>query len=461
MEKIKEDRKVKFLVTIPSPSVSPRPSLDQSDRIFSPLVKSGWAYYAFAASLLFMVGVGAYAYSTQLETGLGVTGMRNSVLWGIYISNFVFFIGISHAGTLISAVLRVSHAEWRRPITRMAESITVMALVVGAMFPIIDLGRPDRILNLITYGRIQSPILWDFLSIVTYLTGSIIYLYLPLIPDIAECRDRLSGASRLKRWLYSTLSVGWSNTDRQKRILQKCIGIMAVLIIPIAVSVHTVVSWIFGMTLRVGWHSTIYGPYFVVGAIFSGIATLIIAMGLFRRIYHLQDYITSKHFKYLGYLLFTLDIALIYFTISEYLTVGYGGQLTETEWLNALFIGQYSTYFWSMFALGFIVPAIIIAIPNTRTILWIMIAAVLADIGMWFERYLIVIPTLAAPQISGSWGVYIPTWVELAITGGAIAGFILLYTIFSRIFPIVSSWELSEETATTMVVSTTGDKSAT
>jgi Ni/Fe-hydrogenase subunit HybB-like protein len=439
-----EQNLAEFLPPTPSPSRLPGSDAGGSERIFGPLLHSSRGFYAFVGSLCFLVAMGAYAYYIQLQDGLGATGMRNQVQWGLYISNFVFFIGISHAGTLISAVLRVSNAEWRRPITRMAESITVMALMIGALFPLIDLGRPDRVLNLIIYGRLQSPIVWDFISIATYITGSIIYLYLPLIPDIAECRDRLGETSRVKRWIYRTLSAGWQGTARQKKTLQKCIGIMAILIIPIAVSVHTVVSWIFAMTLRVGWHSTIYGPYFVVGAIFSGLATLIIAMGFFRRIYHLENYLTFKHFKYLAYLLFTLDIALLYFTLSEYITVAYGGETADAVWLNALFFGQYSTLFWSMFLVGFILPATIIAIPRTRTILWILIAAVLADIGMWIERYLIVVPTLATPQISGSFGSYLPTWVEATITIGAIAGFVLLYTLFSKIFPIVSSWELAE-----------------
>ncbi len=455
--KTSEQNTTRILPPTPSQPVLPGPSADRVESIFQPLLHSSRAYYAFVGSLFFLVALGAYAYYTQLQYGLGVTGMRNTVQWGLYISNFVFFIGISHAGTLISAVLRVSNAEWRRPITRMAESITVMALMVGAMFPLIDLGRPDRILNLILYGRLQSPIIWDFISIATYLAGSMIYLYLPLIPDIAECRDRLSKTSHLKKWLYGILSVGWQNTEQQRKTLQKCIGIMAILIIPIAVSVHTVVSWIFAMTLRVGWHSTIYGPYFVVGAIFSGIATLIIAMGFFRRTYHLENYLTFKHFKYLAYLLLTLDIALIYFTLSEYITVGYGGELTDAAWLNALFFGQYATLFWSMFLIGFILPAIIIAFPRKRTILWIIIAAVFADIGMWIERYLIIVPTLSTPEISGPWGAYTPTWVEVTITVGALAGFILLYTLFSKVFPIVSSWELAEESVKPRAASTSGE----
>lgn len=416
----------------------------RADHLLHPLVTSGRNFYLFTGVLLTIIGVAGFAYYVQLTEGLVVTGMRSQIMWALYISNFVFFIGISHAGTLISAILRVSNAEWRRPITRMAESITVMAISVGALMPIVDLGRPDRLLNLILYGRLQSPIIWDLISIGTYLTGSLIYLYLPLIPDIAECRDRLGDVSGIKRWLYTKLAAGWTGSEQQKAQLHKAIKAMAVLIIPIAVSVHTVVSWIFGMTLRTGWHSTIFGPYFVVGAIFSGIASIIIAMAIFRRVYHLETFIKPLHFRYLGYLLLTLDIALLYFTISEYLTVVYGAQLQDVAWINSLFTGQYAPLFWSMTLGGFVLPAILIGIPKTRTIAGIVAAAVLANAGMFVERYLIVVPTLALPQSPQPWAEYAPTWVELSITAGSFAGFVLLFTIFSKLFPIVSRWEISE-----------------
>ncbi len=394
-----------------------------------------------------IVGWGIYAYSVQLRDGLVVTGMREPVLWGLYISNFVFFIGISHAGTLISAILRLSGAEWRRPITRMAEAITVMAISVGALFPIIDLGRPDRIINVFVYGRIQSPILWDFISIFTYLAGSFVYLYLPLIPDIAECRDSLRSASRLKRFLYSKLAIGWRGTESQKARLEKGIKAMAIIIVPVAVSVHTVVSWIFAMTLRVGWHSTMLGPYFVTGAIFSGIASIIIVMAIFRRMYHLEEYIKPVHFRNLGFLLLVLDFALLYFTIGEYLTALYGGQSSEISWMGLLFTGQFSQYFWPMMISAFILPALLIMAPWTRNIKGIVFAAILVDVGMWVERFLIVVPSLTVPQIPGAQGVqglYTPTWVEWSITAAAFAGFMLAFAIFSKIFPVVSHWEISE-----------------
>ena len=415
------------------------------ERITAPVRTTTWRFYAVVAPLAAIVALGAYAYYVQFTTGLGVTGMRDYVSWGLYISNFVFFIGVSHAGTLISAILRVSGAEWRKPITRMAESITVIAISVGALFPIIDLGHPDRILNILFYGRIQSAVLWDFISIATYLTGSLLYLYLPLIPDLAAMREQRVGG-RLRRKLYAFLSMKWRASPGQRRRLHRSIAIMAVLIIPIAVSVHTVVSWIFGMTLRVGWHSTIFGPYFVVGAILSGIATIILAMAVFRKVYHLERWIKPLHFRNLGLMMLALDLILIYFTLSEYLTAAYGSESSDTLWLQALSAGPYMYLFWAMVVGGFLAPVFILALTRVRSVAWLVVAAVCVNVGMWFERLLIVVPAMAAPQMPVSWASYTPTWVEWSITAGAIAGFVLLYAIFSKLFPLVSIWEVSEET---------------
>ncbi|HYM39990.1 MAG TPA: NrfD/PsrC family molybdoenzyme membrane anchor subunit [Thermoplasmata archaeon] len=421
--------------------------MPQSDleRLTAPVRRTTWRFYAVVAPLAAIVALGAYAYYVQFTTGLGVTGMRDYVSWGLYISNFVFFIGVSHAGTLISAILRVSGAEWRKPITRMAESITVIAISVGALFPIIDLGHPDRILNLLFYGRIQSAVLWDFISIATYLTGSLLYLYLPLIPDLAAMREAKVGG-RFRRALYGFLSMKWRDHPGQRWRLKRGIAIMAVLIIPIAVSVHTVVSWIFGMTLRVGWHSTIFGPYFVVGAILSGIATIILAMAVFRKVYHLEKWIKPLHFRNLGLMMLALDLILVYFTLSEYLTAAYGSESADTAWLNALAFGPYAYLFWGMVVGGLLAPVFILALTRVKSVAWLVVAAVCVNVGMWFERLLIVVPAMATPQMPVNWASYSPTWVEWSITAGAIAGFVLLYAVFSKLFPLVSVWEVSEET---------------
>ncbi|MFQ5883500.1 MAG: NrfD/PsrC family molybdoenzyme membrane anchor subunit [Thermoplasmata archaeon] len=416
--------------------------------IFKPLVSTGKGFYAVTAILLGFTSLGIYAYYVQLSHGLVVTGMNDLVIWGLYITNFVFFIGISHAGTLISAILRLTNAEWRRPITRMAEAITVFALIIGASMIIIDMGRPDRLHHVLLFGRLQSIILWDLVSIATYLTGSIIYLYLPMIPDLARCKEKLKNVSRWKMKLYTWLSLNWRGTEEQKKRLERGIAIMAVLIVPIAVSVHTVVSWIFGMTLRVGWHSTIFGPYFVVGAIFSGIASIIIAMAIFRKVYHLESFLKPRHFQYLGLMLLTLNIAYLYFTVSEYLTSSFAGMEAEAELLAAIFGGSYALYFWVFAIGGLVIPAFILAIPKTRTITGVVIASILVNIGMWIKRFIITVPSLARPQIGMIWGAYQPTWVEWSITAGALSAFMLFFLLFSKTFPIISIWEVTEAPAT-------------
>lgn len=304
------------------------------DDVLRPLGRASGRYRLTMLVLGAVVAWGVYAWTVQLRRGLAVTGMGDEVIWGLYITNFVFFIGISHAGTLISAILRLSHAEWRRPVTRMAEAITVIALMVGALMPFVDMGRPDRIVNLLLYGRLQSPLVWDILAITTYLAGSILYLYLPLIPDLALAASRYGRGLRGR--VYSWLSRGWTGSPGQRARLGRAVGVMAVIIIPVAVSVHTVVAWIFGMTLRAGWDSTIFGPYFVVGAIFSGIASIIIVMAIFRRVFGFEHWLTERHFRYLGSLLLALTLIYAYFTISEYLTIGYKLRVGDASLLSAL-----------------------------------------------------------------------------------------------------------------------------
>lgn len=414
------------------------------DHLVAPVAQWSRRFLVLVAVLAGIVAWGAFAYSLQLQQGLAVTGMRDSVSWGLYIANFVFFIGISHVGALMSAILRLTKAEWRRPVTRMAEAITVCSLFVGAAMPIIDLGRPDRILNILLYGRLQSAILWDFLSIFTYLTGSLLFFYLFVIPDLALLRDRLTAVGRLRRWLYRSLSLGWTGRADQRRRLERSIGVLTILILPIAISVHTVVSWIFAMTLRVGWNSTIFGPYFVAGALFSGVASVLMAMALFTHFYKLQRWITPVHFRNLAYLLLVLDIVYIYFTLNEYLTVGYKGESGEAALLGSLSGGSFAGVFWAIQIVGLVVPAFLLALRRTRTPLGIVIAATLVNAAMWLKRYVIVVSTLATPQMPIGWAAYWPTWVEWSITAAGFAGFALLFALLSRLVPIVSVWEVRE-----------------
>ena len=418
----------------------PKPDHGADAVLFEPILHTGGRFYVTVVALVAVIGWAAFTYIYQVKHGLGTTGLNRPVMWGFYIINFVFFIGISHAGTLISAILRLCNAEWRRAITRSAEVITVLVLFIGMSNIIIDLGRPDRLLYVIQYGHLRSPLLWDVISVTCYLTGSSIYLYLPLIPDIALIRDR----SSKRRWFYRMLALGWTGTPRQHKWLNRGIAVMAVLVIPIAVSVHTVVSWVFAMTIQPMWHSTIFGPYFVVGAIFSGIAALIIAMAVLRWAYHLEDYLREIHFNNLGILLLVMTLLWFYFTFAEHLTTYYGSDPSHMAVFYAKLTGPYAPYFWAMVGCCFVIPLPILAIHRTRTVTGTVIASCAVIIGMWLERFTIVVPTLVNPRLPYQRGLYQPTWVEASLMAGCFAAFILLYVLFSKLFPIVSVWEIRE-----------------
>ena len=414
--------------------------LDEDEVLFKPIYHSGKGFYILGAALLAVLLFGVAMYLRQLIYGLGETGMNQPVTWGFYIISFVFFIGISHAGTLISAILRLSKAEWRRPITRMAEVITGIVLVIGGLHPIIDLGRPDRIMHIFERGRLQSPLLWDLTSITAYFTASTIYLYLPLIPDIALLRDR---GGRIHK-LYKILAWGYDGTEKQKHVLEKAISILMVMVIPIAISVHTVISWIFSMTLQPGWHSTIFGPYFVVGAIFSGIAALIIVMIVFRKAYHFEDYLKEIHFNYLGTLLLVMSLLWFYFTFAEYLTTFYGHEPVEMRVFLYKFVGDYAPYFWVMVVCNFIIPIIFLSNKKMKTIPGLLIASIAVTIGMWLERLIVVVPSLANPRLPFPTGIYIPSLTEISLFAAAAAAFVLGFMAFSKLFPLISIWEIKE-----------------
>ncbi len=389
---------------------------------------------------------GVVAYVNQLRHGLAVTAMNDYFSWGVYIINFVFFIGISMAGSLISAILRLIDAPWRHPITRMAEGITVFALIAAALMIVVDMGRPDRFFHILLYGRLQSPILWDVFSLSSYLAGSVLFLYLPLIPDLALLRDQGERFAPWRQKLYRWLSLGWSGTPDQHRRLDRAMKVMSIVIIPVAVSIHTVTAWLFGMTLRPGWHSTIIGPDFVVGALYSGVAAVLTIMALARWKCRLENFVKLEHFRKLGMLLLVLCVGYAYFTVNEYIGAIYTQEKTERDLVEAIFSGAYAREFWAMVVIGLVVPGIMLALPRLRTVAGIVTASVLVNIGMWLKRFIIVVPTLSSPLLPsdlphGEVFAYVPTWVEWSITLGAFAGCFFFYCLFAKIFPLVSIWE--------------------
>jgi Ni/Fe-hydrogenase subunit HybB-like protein len=426
----------------------------REEQVIHSMTHTTWRFYAWSSCLVAVVACGLGAYLLQLRRGLIVTGLRDEVSWGLYIASLVFWVGVSKGGTIISAILRLTHAEWRRPMTRMAEAITVLALLTGFPLIVADLGRPDRVLNLIRYGRIQSPLVWDVISLTTYLVACVIYFYLPLIPDLAL----LAEEPRLRLWrrrLYARLALGWKGTGEQKHLLERAISVMAIAIIPLAVSVHTVLSWVFAMTLRPGWNSTIFGPYFVVGAIYSGAGAVVVSMWILQKVFHLGEYVRAVHFRRLGAFLIVATATYLYFNVNEYLTIGYKLEGADRDLVWSLFSGSYSHLFWMAQVLGVLLPLLILAVvavakpSDCCAVNAVGLSALLIVLGAWVKRFLIVVPTLETPflpvqHMPATWTHYHPTWVEWTILAGALAAFLLAYSLLVKLFPIVSLWETRE-----------------
>ena len=419
------------------------------DDLWRPLAGASKRYTLTLALLCAVALWGLIAWGYQIHKGIGVAGIRRPVFWGFYLVDFVFWIGISHAGTLISAILRLTDANWRKPVTRAAEAITAFALMIGGMFPLIHLGRVWLFYWLFPYPNsrllwpnFRSPLMWDVTAISTYLTGSLIFLYLPLIPDVAQLAEHATG---LRLRLYRVMAMGWSGSDREWHALERAMKLMAGIILAVAVSVHSVVAWDFAMAITPMWHSTIFAPYFVVGAIFSGLAGLIVALNIIRKTMHLERYLTPHHFGNLAKLLLLMSLLWLYFTFAEHLTVWYGNEPKEMNVFNARVRGHFSPEFWVMVFVNFVVPFVLLGIKRLRSITTATIASIGVLIGMWLERYLIIIPPLSLPRLAAAAGRYSPSWVEISITVATFASMGAMYLVFSKLFPIVSVWEFEAD----------------
>jgi len=414
------------------------------------LEKTSSTWYITFFVFLACFALGIYGLILQIDKGHVVTGMRDNVVWGFYIVNFIFFMGLSYSGALISGVLHLFHTGWRRPVVRLAELITIISLIIGPFFIFFCIGRLDRLYFLFIHPRIQSPITWDVIAIMTDLVGCFVYLYLSFIEDFAILRDYKDlKVAPWKKKLYKSLSLGFTGTEKQMKILSGARNIMATMIIAIAIIVYSVLAWIFGVTLQPGWHSTIFGPYFVIAAVFSGTGLLIILMWIFRKIYHLEEYITKRHFVNVGVLLMVIAAFYGYFTFSDYLTKWYGSIKMDTILIDKLFNDYYSLFVFANY-IGILLPIIIIGFPKLRTIPNITIAAVIAMLALWVNRYIIVIPTLETPFLPIQdtrldWIKYSPTWVEWALTMAGVSVFAMLFMLVSKIAPIISISEMQHK----------------
>ena len=415
------------------------------DAATRPINKPGrwWGVVLTVLGLLVLAGLGAYVY--QFLHGLGVTALNDGVFYGFYMTNLVTFIGISYGGAVVSAILRLTHASWRAPITRLAEGMAVVSLIIGASFAIVDMGKLQHLWWVLVTPNPQSPVIWDIVAISTYVVATLIFFLLPLIPDSAILLSH--STKKLSSWrqkLYSAMSLKWKGLPGQRTLLSRMMTVMAIVIIPLAISVHSVLAWVFAVTSREGWHSSIFGPYFVVGALFSGVAAVILVVAAFRKAYHLEKFIGQKQFRYLGLLMLVLGVTYLYFTIAEFLTEGYVQYLTTVPFLRSLLVADYAPLFWPFLILGIAVPVLLVAFPKTRNSKGVTIAAVLVVAGMWVKRFLIIVPPLrillfgtVAPRYTGN-------WVEWAITLGAAAAIPFFLMIMFRIFPVLPMYEMQE-----------------
>jgi len=404
----------------------------------------------WTAALIIICAIGAYAYYRQLRYGLTVTNMGDYVSWGIYISNFVFFVAISLVGSLITAIFRLTNVKWSTPLTRIAEIIAVSAIVFASLIIIVDMGRPERLVNIFSHGRLQSPIMWDVVVISTYLVISLLLLYIPMLPDY---KFMIESKGKGPKWMskgYKFFGSFWKGTGEQTRISKKAVLILSILIIPVAFCIHTVTSWLFATTYRPGWDSTNFGAYFVSGAFLVGAGAVVVAMYVFRNAYKLQSYITVKHFDRMGKVVVMLALLYLYFNVNEYLVPAFKMKKHEEAHLSNLFAGEFAPMFWFAILIGMIIPILVLVFPKGRKPLPMFIAGCMVVIGAWFKRYLIVTPTLLHPFLPmhdapEKFKHYFPSWEEWAIAMGSLAGALLIITLFARIFPVIPIHETIEE----------------
>jgi len=414
-------------------------------------------FWTVVGILGFIVLIAFAAAGLMVNQGMGLTGMNRPVMWGFFITNFVFWIGISHAGVMLSAILRLSKAEWRRPATRAAEVLTVFSLMTAMMMPVIHTGRPWRVVYWIytlpfvpyDYARgiwpnIRSPLVWDPSAVYTYLTSSILFVLVALIPDFAVLRDRTTG---MQHTIYSILAMGWRGNPRQWK-LQIIAGILlSALILPVFVSVHSIVSWDFGMAVAVkSWHSTIFAPYFVVGAVHSGVSAVAFVMIILRYIYGWQDYIRHEHIDALARLLVVVATAWFYFFVMEVIFGIYGREADELAVRTLQFAGGYKIWMIIFIVTTYFIPVTIWLSRSARRNLWIMsFACISVNIGMWLERFLIIVPGLAQKAVlSFSWGTYRPSPIEITIVFGTFAMVSVLMLLFSRVIPLIPLYDMKE-----------------
>jgi len=417
------------------------------------VLKAPFWYWAIMGFLGAIVLVGSVTVAFLLNKGFGLSGTNRPIMWGLLIVDFVFWIGISHAGVMLSAILRLSKAEWRRPATRAAEVLTVFSLMIAALHPVVHAGRAWRIIYWAfpfdfsrgVWVNVRSPLIWDPAAIFTYLTGSTLFVIIALIPDMAVLRDRTNG---LKHTVYRALAMGWRGTPRQWKLQIVAGFLLSALLLPVFVSVHSIVSWDFAVMIGIeGYHVTIFAPYFVIGAVLSGVSAVITMMILMKWMFGWGDYIREEHIENLAKLLVIIGTGWFYFFFVEFIFALYSLEPQEIA-LRELqaFTSPYGYLALVFIFLSYLIPIPMWLVPKVRRNLQIMFwSSLVVNVGMWLERFLIIIPGLARKQVwPFDWSTYHPSIVEIIIVVTAYALVFLLLLTFAKLFPLIPLFDVKE-----------------
>jgi Ni/Fe-hydrogenase subunit HybB-like protein len=408
--------------------------------------KAWLVLFAISSSLTLLLFV-SVAY--LLVRGVGIWGINIPVGWGFAIANFVWWIGIGHAGTLISAILLLFRQQWRTSINRFAEAMTLFAVACAGLFPLLHLGRPWFAYWLVPYPaatgvwpQFRSSLVWDFVAITVYGTVSLVFWYIGLVPDLATLRDR--GQGRWRRRIYGFLSMGWRGSAGHWKNYESAYFLLAALATPLVVSVHTIVSFDFATTVLPGWHSTIFPPYFVAGAIFSGLAMVLTIAIPLRAAFHLEKFITLRHLQNLGKLMLAAGLVVAYSYLIEAFTAWYSGNVNEEYAQLYRAVGQYAPLFWLQIFCNVLVPQILWWPRARRSGPVLLVVSLFVNLGMWLERFVIVVSSLSRDYLPSIWGGFTPTFWDVATFVGSIGLFVTLLLLFIRYLPVISMYEMRE-----------------
>ena len=406
-------------------------------------------FYWLAIVLLFLgVLVGAACWIYQIFIGIGVGGQNNPVAWGTYLINFVFWVGIAHSGTLISAILYLFRASWRNPIARAAETMTVFAVCIAGLYPFIHLGRVWMVYYMLPYPNqrnlwpnFQSPLMFDVVAISTYLLVSSMFWYTGMLPDLATIRDRATG---FRKKVFTVISLGWTGDFEQWRHYSRGFLFFAALATPLVISVHSVVSWDFALAIVPGWHTTIFAPYFVAGAIHSGLAMVITLMIPLRKIFRFEKFITMDVLENVAKTIIFTGLIVGFAYGTEYFIAWYSHNIVEVESFRWRAVGEYQPQFLMMVFFNTVFPLLFFIRKIRRNLVWLFVICIFVNIGMWFERFVIIVGGVAHGFMPHAWGLYSPSAIEFGIMFGSFCLFFFLFLLFVKHLPSISMTEMKE-----------------